>query len=114
MNTSIPTLYGIPHCDTVKKARAWLAEQQVDYAFYDFKKQGVPASLIDAALSQLTWDQLLNRKGTAWRQLGADVQASVTDSMSAKAVMMSHPSTIKRPVVKWPDGRITVGFKNGF
>ncbi|MDI9334747.1 MAG: ArsC family reductase [Cytophagales bacterium] len=114
MNTSPITLYGIPNCDTVKKARTWLAENQLDYVFYDFKKQGVPESLLDQGLAQVGWDALLNRKGTAWRKLDAAIQAAVVDAASAKAVMLANPSTIKRPVVAWGDGRMTVGFKGSF
>jgi Spx/MgsR family transcriptional regulator len=112
MNTI--TLYGIPNCDTVKKARAYLTEKNIAYVFHDFKKQGVPADLIDIGLAQVGWEKLLNRKGTAWRKLSAEVQASVVDDITAKAVMMENPSTIKRPVVQWNDGHITVGFKDSF
>lgn len=105
------TLYGIPNCDTVKKARAWLTERGGTHAFHDFKKQGVPKAVLDAALQQVGWELLLNRKGTAWRLLDPAAQTSVVDNASAKAIMCSHPSTIKRPVVAWADGRITVGFE---
>jgi arsenate reductase (glutaredoxin) len=114
MSTPPITVYGIPNCDTVKKARAWLIEEKIDYVFHDFKKQGVPAALMDSGLAQVGWEVLLNRKGTTWRKLDANVQASVVDAASAKAVMMAEPSTIKRPVVVWNDGRITVGFKDSF
>jgi Spx/MgsR family transcriptional regulator len=108
MNTI--TLYGIPNCDTVKKARAYLTEQKIDYIFHDFKKQGVPESLMDIGLQAVGWERLLNRKGTSWRKLDASVQASVTDAASAKAVMMANPSTIKRPVIFWTATKVTVGF----
>ena len=108
MNTL--TLYGIPNCDTVKKARAYLAEQKIDYVFHDFKKQGVPAALMDIGLAQVGWERLLNCKGTTWRKLSSEVQASVVDAASAKTVMMREPSTIKRPVVQWTATRVTVGF----
>jgi Spx/MgsR family transcriptional regulator len=104
------TLYGIPHCDTVKRARAWLAEQGIVHHFHDFKKAGVPAAGLDAWLASAGWETLLNRRGTAWRALPDDVKAGVTDAASARAVMLAHASTIKRPVVDWGGGRITVGF----
>jgi Spx/MgsR family transcriptional regulator len=103
------TLYGIPNCDTVKKARAWLQERQVAVVFHDFKKQGVPPEL-DQWLAQAGWETLLNRKGTMWRKLDPAVQASVTDAPSAARLMQAQPSVIKRPVVAWDDGRVTVGF----
>ena len=107
---SMITLYGIPNCDTVKKARAWLTEHGVEYAFHDFKKQGVPADLAPGWARAVGWEKLLNRKGTAWRALDAATQASVVDVQSACAVMQNHASTVKRPVVVWRDDSVTVGF----
>lgn len=104
------TLYGIPNCDTVKKARAWLAERGVAAQFHDFKKQGVPAAGLDRWLAAAGWDKLLNRQGTTWRKLDPATQAGVTDAASARALMLAQASVIKRPVVEWPDGAVTVGF----
>jgi Spx/MgsR family transcriptional regulator len=104
------TLYGIPNCDTVKKARAWLAARGQDAAFHDFKKAGVPPDRLDAWLRSAGWERVLNRKGTAWRALDESVRDTVVDDASAKRVMLTHASVIKRPVVEWPDGAITVGF----
>ena len=105
-----PTVYGIPNCDTVKKARSWLADHGIEFTFHDFKKQGVPSAELDTWLEAAGWETLLNRKGTTWRKLDAAVQARVTDSDSAKKVMLEHASTIKRPVITWPSGQVTVGF----
>ena len=104
------TLFGIPNCDTVKKARAWLAAKGRDVQFHDFKKAGVPEDRLDAWLRAAGWERLLNRKGTSWRQLDDALREGVVDAINAKRVMLAHPSTIKRPVVEWPDGAITVGF----
>ena len=104
------TLYGIPNCDTVKKARAWLDEQGVAYQFHDFKKQGVPPAHLDDWMKRAGWEKVLNRKGTMWRKLDAATQDSVKDAASAKAVMLAQPSTIKRPVVEWNASKVTVGF----
>ncbi|HSV37062.1 MAG TPA: ArsC family reductase [Ramlibacter sp.] len=109
MTTSI-VLYGIPNCDTVKKARAWLGEHGVGYTFHDFKKQGVPADRLDGWIRELGWEKLVNRQGTTWRKLDADVQAGVTDAATAKALMLAQASVIKRPVVEWRGSRTTVGF----
>jgi len=106
-------LYGIPNCDTVKRARDWLAEQGRACDFHDFKKAGVPADRIDAWLAAVGWETLLNRKGTMWRKLDESRRAAVVDSASARALMIAQPSVIKRPVVEWADGRITVGFDAG-
>ncbi|WP_342621177.1 arsenate reductase [Rhodoferax sp. GW822-FHT02A01] len=104
-------LYGIPNCDTVKKARTWLADQAVETVFHDFKKEGVPANLLPGWLKAVGRDKLINRAGPTWRKLDAAIQASVVDDASASAVMTSHSSVIKRPVVVWADGTVTVGFK---
>ena len=96
--TSI-TVYGIPNCDSVKKARVWLTNHGVDYVFHDFKKQGVPPEALDLWLKQVGWEVLVNRKGTTWRKLDAALQASVVDNASARALMLAHASVIKRPVV---------------
>jgi arsenate reductase len=105
-----PIVYGIPNCDTVKKARAWLSEHGLDATFHDFKKQGVPEAALDDWLAAVGWETLLNRKGTTWRKLDPAVQAGVNDSASARKIMLVHASTIKRPVIAWPSGRVSVGF----
>ncbi len=103
-------LYGITNCDTVKRARAWLAEHKVVHEFHDFKKAGVPAAQLDAWVAAVGWETLLNRRGTMWRRLDTATQQAVVDATSARALMHAQPSVIKRPVVEWPDGRISVGF----
>jgi len=103
-------VYGIPNCDTVKRARAWLTEQGRDYRFHDFKKAGVPEARLDAWIAALGWEPLVNRQGTTWRKLDETVRAGVVDAASARALMLAQASVIKRPVVEWDDGRITVGF----
>jgi Spx/MgsR family transcriptional regulator len=104
------TLYGIPNCDTVKRARAWMTAHGVVHAFHDFKKAGVPPARLDAWVQAQGWEKVLNRKGTAWRKLDAATQADVVDAARARAVMLAESSTIKRPVMEWADGAITVGF----
>ncbi|MBA4254804.1 MAG: arsenate reductase [Polaromonas sp.] len=105
-------MYGIPHCDTVKKARAWLQAQGAPFEFHDFKKQGVTPELVQGWLSSPhgpDWSVLLNRKGTTWRGLPPATRALAVDAASAAALMAAHPSLIKRPVLVWPH-RVTVGF----
>lgn len=104
------TVYGIPNCDTVRKARTWLADHGHTVAFHDFKKQGVPAELLPAWLAAFGRDKLINRAGTTWRKLDVATQAAVVDDASATALMLAEPSLIKRPVVRWPNGAWTLGF----
>ena len=99
MSTSRITLYGIPNCDSVKKARVWMQAQQVEHDFHDFKKQGVPEDALDTWLDQVGWEALVNRKGTTWRQLDPAAQAAVQDRVSARRQLLVTPSLIKRPVV---------------
>ncbi|CAN1537415.1 ArsC Arsenate reductase and related proteins, glutaredoxin family [Burkholderiaceae bacterium] len=102
-------LYGIPNCDTVKKARAWLTERGVAHEFHDFKRQGVPEQALDQWLREVDWGVLVNRKGTTWRQLDEATRAAVVDVPSARALMLEKPSVIKRPVAQWAQG-VSVGF----
>ena len=106
----MPTLYGIPHCDTVKRARAWLAGRGMDVQFHDFKKSGVPADALDAWIAALGWERLLNRQGTTWRRLDEATRAAVVDAASARSLMLRQASVVRRPVVAWPDDHFTVGF----
>lgn len=103
-------LYGITNCDTVKRARAWLTERGREHEFVDFKHGGVPPARLDAWLTDVGWEKLVNRKGTTWRRLTDGQRDAVVDAASARALMLSQPSIVKRPVVEWGDGRITVGF----
>ncbi|WP_416762361.1 ArsC family reductase [Roseateles sp. So40a] len=104
------TLYGIPNCDTVKRARAWLDEQGLAYQFHDYKKQGVPADQLPRWMAELGWGKVLNRAGTTWRKLDDAVKAGAADASGAAALMVEQPSVIKRPVVEWNDGRLSLGF----
>lgn len=101
-------IYGIKNCDTVKKALKWLDSNNRNYAFHDFKKEGVNREQLAAWESQVGWDTLLNRRGTTWRKLPDEVRDNI-DRDSALAVMEDNPSVIKRPVVEH-QGQVSVGF----
>ncbi|HSR01507.1 MAG TPA: ArsC family reductase [Methylophilaceae bacterium] len=104
-------LYGIPNCNTVKKARTWLEERQVDYMFHDFKKAGLNQNLLDNWLSQQSWEKLVNRAGMTWRKLDDATKSSITDNNSAAKLMLDKTSVIKRPILE-NDGRIlAIGFQ---
>ena len=100
-------VYGIANCDRVKKARSWLTDQGLAYAFHDFKKLGVPADRLPAWAGAVGWDRLINRQGSTWRKLDAASQAT---PQGAQKLALANPSLIKRPVVQWPHGEVTVGF----
>ena len=103
-------VYGIPNCDTVKKARAWLQAQGHVFDFHDYKKQGVPEERLAAWIAALGWERLVNRQGTTWRKLDPAVQAGVTDAARAMALMQSQASVIKRPVIERDGQVLGVGF----
>lgn len=102
-------LYGIPNCDTVKKARTWLESNGIDYTFHDFKKQGVDEKMLRAWLKHVPLATLLNKKGTTYRALSDADKAKADNEAGAVALMQTSPSLIKRPVLD-RDGKVSVGF----
>jgi Spx/MgsR family transcriptional regulator len=103
-------LYGIPHCTTVKKARAWLDTQQVSYTFHDLKKAGLTQAILERWMTTQDWNRLLNKRGTTWRQLSPEEQAKVVDKEQAIKAMLQYPSLIKRPVLEL-DRVVYIGFE---
>ena len=103
-------VYGIPACSTVKKARSFLDEQRQPYTFHDYKKLGVPEQQLDAWIKAVGWEPLVNRQGTTWRKLDDATRAAVVDAASAKALMLTHASVIKRPVTELNGRVLAVGF----
>ena len=102
------TLFGIPNCDTVKKARKWLDAQAIGYGFHDYKKQGVPEAKLRQWVAEQGWEPILNRRGTTFRQLAEADKADI-DADKAVRLMLANPSMIKRPVVEHGGG-LLVGF----
>jgi arsenate reductase (glutaredoxin) len=103
------TLYGIPNCDTVKKARVWLDERGMAYTFHDYKKAGADPAELAAWCEAAGWETVLNRAGTTFKKL-PDADKAGLDQAKAIALMLAQPSMIKRPVVTHPRG-LLVGFK---
>jgi Spx/MgsR family transcriptional regulator len=102
------TLYGIPNCDTIKKARAWLAEHDIAYDFHNYKKAGIDEAILRAWVQELGWQTLLNTRGMMWRKVSPAIKEKI-DEATAIALMLETPSMIKRPVLD--DGKTrTVGF----
>jgi len=92
-------VYGIPNCDTVKKARVWLEEHGVEFEFHDFKKAGVSEPLVRDWMKDVSLESLVNRRGTTWRGLSDTMKAEADSEAGAIALMIHKPSVIKRPVV---------------
>jgi Spx/MgsR family transcriptional regulator len=101
-------LYGIPNCDTMKKARRWLDEQAIEYRFHNYKKDGIDLATLESWEAELGWETLLNKRGSTWRKLPDETKDAIGRD-SALQVMMENPSIIKRPVLDL-DGRRHVGF----
>ncbi|MEA1651105.1 ArsC family reductase [Nitrospirillum sp. BR 11164] len=103
------TLYGIKNCDTMKKARDWLAQRGIEYAFHDYKAVGIDAARLQAWCAALGWETVLNRAGTTFRAL-PDADRQDLDAAKAVALMAAQPSMIKRPILDL-DGTLMAGFK---
>jgi arsenate reductase len=102
-------LYGIPNCDTVKKARSWLASHDIAVEFHDFKKQGLSGELALQWLQQSSWEQLINRKGLTWRGLSEE-QKAITVNADAQQLMLEKTSVIKRPLLEQDGKLLHIGF----
>jgi len=102
-------IYGIKNCDTMKKAFKWLEEKNIDYIFHDYKKSGIDEPVLQQALNEHGWENVINRRGTTWRQLPPKIQEDMNDT---KAIEIAHdnPSIVKRPLLL-TDGKTQLGFK---
>lgn len=102
-------LYGISHCDTVKKAKGWLHNKHIDYQFHDYRKQGLSADLLESFETSLGWEKLLNKQSTSWRGL-SDNQKSNISKQTALQYMLETPTLIKRPILD-TGKKMIIGFK---
>ena len=102
-------VYGIPNCNTVKKAIDWLKNNQGEFEFHDYKKKGITKEKLKEWSKEVGWEKLVNKKGTTWRSLIPEEQQKVTNQKSAIELMIEKPSVIKRPVIE-SDGKLIVGF----
>lgn len=108
MGRQLPVMYGIANCDTIKKARHWMAQHEVDYQFHDYKKLGIHLDQLHSWVAELGWEQIINKRGTSWRKLDESLRNNM-DEQSAIAVMQDNPSIIKRPLLETGQCRI-IGF----
>ena len=104
MTDSQPVMYGIANCDTIKKARGWLAQHAIDYHFHDYRKQGVDKEQLRWWVAELGWQSLINKRGTSWRKLEQSTKDKMDDQL-AISVMLDNPSIIKRPLLIHHNGR---------
>lgn len=102
-------VYGIKNCSTVKKALDWLTENQIDFEFHDYKKLGISKDKIVEWQHKVAWESLINERGTTWRKLTPELQASIVDEAAAAKLMQEHTSLIKRPIIESGD-LILLGF----
>lgn len=112
MTGHVVTLYGLPQCDSCRKARRWLEQNGAEVRFHDLRQDGVPAERLRHWLDALGWQQVVNRRSTTWRNLDAAARDAVQDAAGALALLLEQPTAIKRPLVEWAGGvpTVTVGF----
>jgi len=103
------TLFGIKNCDTIKKARIWLSEHDIEFQFHDYRADGLKQSQLEQWCQELGWEQLLNRRGSTWRKLPDEIKDTI-DEGSAIALMLEQPAIIKRPLLESGTQRL-LGFK---
>ncbi|EKT63616.1 ArsC family reductase [Providencia burhodogranariea] len=112
ISSSTYIMYGIKNCDTIKKARRYLEDNDVSYQFHDYRVDGLDDALLSTFISQLGWEVLVNKRGTTWRKLNDEEKNAVVDAASAKKVLLAEPAMIKRPVLVSADNRYLVGFSS--
>lgn len=110
-SASLPVMYGIKNCDTVKKARRWLDEQQIAYRFHDYRADGLDADMLQRFIAELGWEALLNTRGTTWRKLDETRRESIQNAPAAMELMLEMPAIIKRPLLCAPGKPMLLGFK---
>ncbi len=103
-------IYGIPNCNTVKKALDWLKEHGVDFEFHDFKKKGISAEKLNSWCETFGWETVLNRKGLTWKKLTKEEQAAIVNQALAIDYLLQNTSAIKRPVVEKDGKAVLIGF----
>ncbi len=103
------TLYGIPNCDTIKKAKKWLEQHNLEYTFHNYRKDGVSLDLLNQFNEQLDWQEMVNKRGTTYRQLSDETKASLSKD-TALALLVEHPAMIKRPILSYSNDYF-IGFK---
>jgi arsenate reductase len=104
------TIYGIPNCDTIKKTKTWFDQHHIPYSFHDYRKDRISKQHLQKWCKQMGWEQVLNKKSTSWRNLDAETQSGITSAAKAIAVLLEHPTLIKRPVIERDGIIVQIGF----
>lgn len=104
------TLFGIKNCDTMKKARRFLDNQQINYHYHDYRVNGLSDETVQRFIDTLGWMPLINMRGTTWRKLAAEEKAQIDNPQAAKTLMLAQPAVIKRPLLVAADGSMLLGF----
>ena len=105
------TVYGIPNCDTIKKARTWLEKNNIEYTFYDYRKESISTDKVKKWFKVFPWEKVINKASTTWKELSDEEKLAVTDEKSAAKLAVSHTTVIKRPVIEDASGKaVTLGF----
>lgn len=104
------TLYGIKNCNTVKSAIEWLKKKKVEFDFHDYKTKGITGEKLKEWSKQVGWENLVNKRGTTWRQLDPDLQKTITNEKAAIALMKEKTSVIKRPLIEKDGKVVALGF----
>jgi arsenate reductase (glutaredoxin) len=105
-------IYGIPNCDTTKKAMAWLNKNNIAFTFHDYKQQGISKQKLEEWCNKCGWENIFNKRSTTWRELSVAEQNKVTNQSAAVKIMINNTSIIKRPVIEY-NGKIIAGFNDG-
>jgi Spx/MgsR family transcriptional regulator len=93
-------VYGIPNCDTTKKALAWLSKKNIPFSFHDYKQQGISKEKLNDWCNRKGWELVFNKRSTTWRELPDATQKEITDQQAAIKLMMENNSIIKRPIIE--------------
>ena len=103
-------VYGIPNCNTVKKAQDWLKSNHIDFEFHDFKKKGITAEKLKEWFDVFGWENVINKKGLTFKKLTKDEQSSINSAEKAVSYLLNNTSAIKRPIIEQNESPITIGF----
>ncbi|QRN41733.1 MAG: Spx/MgsR family RNA polymerase-binding regulatory protein [Neisseriaceae bacterium] len=110
MSISIITIYGIANCSSVKKTRVYFDKNHIKYVFINFYQDIPSTGLLDKWINKLSLSQLINKKSITWRQLDNDMKQLIENNQSVISILRDNITLIKRPVIQWADGSVTVGY----